>query len=319
MPHISKQDIHPDLRATASLVKHVIHFRKPSQFAHANWVMTHFTKGHFPKDLDITEAWAVRGNGTKLRLLVARPKDQLPNATGVLWLHGGGYATEVPEEDFGYVRHIQEVANAVVVLPDYRLSTEAPYPAALDEAYLALKWLHDNATDLGVNTNQLFVAGESAGGGLTAALSLYARDKGAIKIAFQMPLYPMLDDRPTETSADNDAPVWNMEANRVAWQMYLGELSGTDDVPPYAAPARATTYDKMPPTYTFIGTIEPFYAETMAYIKHLQDAGVNAHVDVYEGAFRGFDLIAAKKPISKRATEGWQAAFKDASERYFTE
>ena len=105
--------------------------------------------------------------------------------------------------------------GAVVVTPQYRLAGKypnpfapngAPYPAALKDCYAALKYLKDHARELGINSSQIMVGGESAGGGLTAALCMYARDKGEVQIAFQMPLYPMLDDRDTPSSREQPRP-----------------------------------------------------------------------------------------------------------------
>ncbi|WP_202813290.1 alpha/beta hydrolase [Lacticaseibacillus camelliae] len=317
MAHIKNNQIHPDVRKLGVVVRKLVPEMSAKFFRRGNWFMRHFAQRHFPKDMNVTEHWAQRPDGSRLRIIVAQPMQPKPLATGVLWLHGGGYAMEIPEIDLSYARHVQAVSNAVVVMPDYRLSTEAPYPAALDDAYLALRWMNDHHAALGINPEQLFVAGESAGGGLTAALTLYARDQGEIPIAFQMPLYPMLDDRPTASSAENDAPIWNTKSNANAWRLYLGAAYRTDHVSPYAAPARATDYRNLPPTYTFVGTIEPFYQETLTYIKHLQDAGVAAHCDVYDGWFHGVDIVAPKTAIAKKATAAWQAAFKAATEKYY--
>ncbi len=152
--------------------------------------------------------------------------------------------------------------GAVVVSPYYTLSVDKPYPAALDDCYVSLLWLKDNGERYGVRSDQIFIGGDSAGGGLTAALSLYARDKGEVNIAFQMPLYPMLDDRTTVSSSDNMAPVWNEKSNENGWELYLGGLYGMADVPAYAAPARATDYSGLPPTCSFVGSVEPFLDET---------------------------------------------------------
>ncbi|WP_202812896.1 alpha/beta hydrolase [Lacticaseibacillus nasuensis] len=319
MASIENNQIHPDVRRLGRIARRLVPAMNEKFFRRGNWFMNHFAKGHFPKDMHVTEHWVNRSDDTRLRLVVASPLHPKPQATGVLWLHGGGYAMEIPEIDLTYARHIQAVSNAVVVMPDYRRSVETPYPAALDDAYLALKWLSAHHDELGVNAHQLFVAGESAGGGLTAALTLYARDQGKISIAFQMPLYPMLDDRPTASNANNDAPIWNSTSNANAWRLYLGDAYRTDDVSPYAAPARATDYRQLPPTYTFVGTIEPFYQETLTYIQQLQAAGVPAHCDVYEGWFHGVDIVAPKTGIAQKATAAWQAAFKQATKRYFSE
>ena len=97
--------------------------------------------------------------------------------------------------------------GAVVFSPGYRMAFETPYPAALDDCYDALLYLKNHADELGIRTDQIMVGGESAGGGLCVAVCMKARDTGDVKIAFQMPLYPMLDDRDTETSRDNHGKV----------------------------------------------------------------------------------------------------------------
>ncbi|WNB84814.1 alpha/beta hydrolase [Cellulomonas sp. ATA003] len=218
----------------------------------------------------------------------------------VLWIHGGGYAIGTPEQSRATAERLVAASGCVVVLPDYRLSTEAPYPAALDDCEDALRWLRDSAAGLGVADDQLMVGGESAGGGLAAALTLLARDRGEVAIAFAMPLYPMIDDRPTGSSRDNGAPVWNTATNEGAWDLYLGALRG-GDVPTYAAPARAEDLRGLPPTLTFVGDAEPFHDEVVDYVRRLRDADVPVTSTVYPGAFHGFDLVAPWAPVSRQA------------------
>ena len=182
--------------------------------------------------------------------------------------------------------------GAVVVCVSYRLSIEAPYPAALEDCHAALCWMKEHAGELGINDSQIMVGGESAGGGLTAALCMYARDKKSVNIAYQMPLYPMLDDRDTESSRDNHTPIWNTKRNHAAWKLYLKDQSS---IPPYAAPARQTDYSNLPPAYTFVGDIEPFHCETLTYIENLKAAGVEASVDVYPNWFHAYDLFFHSK------------------------
>ena len=210
-----------------------------------------------------------------------------------------------------------EASDCVIVSPEYRLSVEAPYPAALEDCYTALLWMKDNAGSLGIRDDQIAVAGESAGGGLTAATTLYARDKGEVNVAFQMPLYPMIDDRNnTDSAKDNDAPLWDSVTNEVGWKIYLGDLWGTDKVPAYAAPARATDYSGLPPTYTYVGSVEPFHDETVTYVENLKAAGVPAEIDVYDGAWHGFTLVK-KADLSKTANQRHIEWFKKAVSEYF--
>ena len=128
----------------------------------------------------------------------------------ILQLHGGGYIGPMKNIYRRFaVKYSQISFGADVLTPDYRVAPEHPYPAALDDCYDALLYLKNHADELGIRTDQIMVGGESAGGGLCVAVCMKARDTGDVKIAFQMPLYPMLDDRDTETSRDNHGKVWN--------------------------------------------------------------------------------------------------------------
>jgi acetyl esterase/lipase len=271
-----------------------------------------------PKNVTMTERWIPREDGTQLRILILTPRVMKQNSTGLLWIHGGGYFSGSPEDEAGASEYYVNECNCVVVSPDYRLSVQAPYPAALDDCYTALRWLKEHAAALGVRDDQIAVAGGSAGGGLTAALTLYARDKGEVNIAFQMPICPMIDDRmQTDSAKDNNAPFWDSNNNRLGWKLYLGDLFETDKVPVYAAPSRATDYRGLPPTCTYVGSIEPFRDETLEYADNLRAAGVPVECKVYEGGYHGFDAINPGAVISKQAAEFRKQWFKRAVRDYF--
>lgn len=260
----------------------------------------------------------IPSTGRDIKILIFRPtaaKKETARTPGVLWIHGGGYAVGMAEMAY-FSRPLALVKKygAVVVCVNYRLSPEAPYPAALEDCHAALCWMKEHATQLGANASRLMVGGESAGGGLTAALCMYERDKGGVNIAYQMPLYPMLDDRDTESSRNNHAPVWNTKRNHAAWKLYLKDLA---EIPPYAAPARQTDYSDLPPAYTFVGNIEPFYCETLAYIENLNAAGVEASVDVYPGWFHANDMFFPFAAKAKKAIAKFEVRFCYAAEHYF--
>ena len=249
--------------------------------------------------------------------LLLSPRTAPVEATGVLWLHGGGYAVGMKEmvhmsRAVGLVKHF----GAVVLAPGYRLSLQSPYPAAMDDCYAALLYLKEHSTALGIRPGQIMVGGESAGGGLCAAVCIRARDTGAVNVAFQMPLYPMLDDRDTETSRDNHGRVWNTRRNHLAWRLYL---RGTDraQLSPYAAPARLTDFTGLPPAYSFVGDGEPFYAETVRYFDRLRAAGVPAKLDVYHIDLHAFDMMRPRDAQSIAAAEAFERQFADAQSRYF--
>ena len=249
--------------------------------------------------------------------LLLSPVDAPSNATGVLWLHGGGYAVGMKE--MVYASRAADLVRdfgAVVLSPGYRLSPLAPYPAALDDCFTALHYLKQHAASFGVRSDQLMVGGESAGGGLCAAVCIRARDEGAVNVAFQMPLYPMLDDRDTASSRDNYGRVWNTRRNHLAWRLYL---RGTDraQLSTYAAPARLTDFAGLPPAYSFVADGEPFYAETVRYFGRLRAAGVPAELDVYHTDMHAFDMMQPHDAQSIAAAEAFEHRFANAQARYF--
>ena len=162
------------------------------------------------------------------------------------------------------------------------------------------------------------VGGESAGGGLCAALCMLARDKGTVHIAFQMPLYSMLDNLDTETSRDNHGRVWNTRRNHFAWRMYLRGRAG-QRVSPYAAAAGQTNWKNRPPAYTFVGDGEPFCAETLTFVRRLQEAGTEASADVWHSDMHAFDMLRPDLPESRKAIRKFEEAFARAVERCYAE
>ena len=267
----------------------------------------------------ITKRVTIPSDSGGLQVLVLTPTEPAPaeGRPGVLWIHGGGYLSGMAE--MVYLTRAQDLVRkhgAVVVTPEYRLAGKAPYPAALLDCHRALVYLRDHAPELNVRSDQIMVGGESAGGGLTAALCMYEKDLGGVQVAFQMPLYPMIDNEDTETSRDNHSPVWDTKKNHNGWAHYLAGLHG-GEVPCYAAAARRKDYSGLPPAYTYICTAEPFYAETMTFVENLRKAGVEAEVTVYQGLFHAFDVLMPYLPVSKQAAKTFEDHFDYAVKHYF--
>ncbi len=271
------------------------------------------------KHLFITEKRVIPVGTHRIKLLILRPIVRTEEKTpGVLWVHGGGYQSGSAKDIF-VTRALSLVVKfgAVLVAPDYRLSRKHPYPAALHDCYASLLYLKEHAEELGVRSDQIMVGGESAGGGMAAALCMLAHDTEEVNIAYQMPLYPMLDDRDTPSAANNTAPNWNTKRNRKAWKRYLRDAYGTGIVSCYAAPARREDLSGLPPCYTFVGDIEPFYYETLEYVRRLRAAGVEASCDVYPDWFHAYDLFFPAKKIVREAVARFEEHYRYASEHYF--
>ncbi len=221
---------------------------------------------------------------------------------GIVFIHGGGFMIgSVETEHLGAVL-VAADAGAVVVSVDYRLAPEHPYPAALHDCYAALTWLHGEAGALGVDPGRVAVVGASAGGGLSAAVALLARDLGGPPLCFQLLQIPELDDRLETPSMQRfvDSPLWNRPLAVQSWTAYLGDLWGAPDVPALAAPSRATDLSGLPPAYISTAENDPLRDEGIAYALGLLHAGVSVELHQFPGTFHGSALVTTAA-VSRRS------------------
>lgn len=215
------------------------------------------------------------------------------------------------------MEHIVKTVGCMVASVDWRKAPEHPYPAARYDCYRGLKWTVDHAAELGVDADRIAVGGASSGGGLAAGLVLLARDRGGPDIAFQLLIYPMIDDRNVTPSshAITYERVWTRESNLIGWRSHLAALSGTAMVPPYAAASRATNLADLPPTFIAVGDLDLFLDESLEYAQRLAQALVRTEFHVYPGAFHGFDLLAPDAEVSKRFARDRDEALQRALQR----
>ena len=181
------------------------------------------------------------------------------------------------------------------------MAPKHPAPAAVEDAYAALKWLAAEAPRLGIDPTRIAIGGASAGGGLAATLALVAHDRGDVRPAFQLLVYPMLDDR-TATRTDletKNVRVWSPASNHYAWSAYLGHPPGQATANPYAAAARREDLRGLPPAWIGVGTLDLFHDEDVTYAKRLEASGVPCELHLVPGAFHGFDAVLRKAAVSK--------------------
>lgn len=239
--------------------------------------------------------------GHELLVRIYRPIDAEGELPAILHVHGGGYV--VGSVTTNHLSNIELAlsTSALILSVDYRLAPETVAPGAVEDCYAALQWLHDGAEQLGVDRARIGVRGESAGGGLAAALALLARDRGGPAIAHQNLIYPMLDDRTciTRLPAHLGAFVWTPQANSFGWRSLLGQEPGSADISPYAAPARAEDLAGLPPAFICVGALDLFLVEDMDYARRLIEAGVAAELHVYPGAYHGFDVLQDAPPVQQ--------------------
>lgn len=229
----------------------------------------------------------------------------------VLHIHGGGYVAGTARQAVPKMQQLSAAHDCVVVTVDYRLAPETKFPGSLEDNYAALRWLHTHAAELGVDRNRIALLGESAGGGHVAALAIAARDRGEFPVAFQVLIYPMLDDRTGSTrptAPHIGAYVWTAQANRFGWSSLLGMPAGSASPPHGSVPARVENLHGLPPAFIGTGGIDLFVEENIAYAQRLLQAGVPTELYVAPGAYHGFDLFVPEAPISKKFTAAWNDA-----------
>jgi acetyl esterase/lipase len=236
---------------------------------------------------------------------VHRPKGATGPLPCIYFMHGGGYVMGTYAMDDLRFDKWCPLLNCVGVSVEYRLSPETPYPGPLEDCYAGLKWVHANAAMLGIDPGHLGIGGASAGGGLAAGLALLARDRAEVPLAFQLLIYPMIDDRLDRPSQKWQVPIWPPASNERGWAAYLGSLVG-GDVPIYAAAARATDLRGLPAAQIVVGALDGFLDEDVDYAMRLTHAEVPTELHVFPGAPHGFDGILPGTDLARRGREAME-------------
>jgi acetyl esterase/lipase len=250
-----------------------------------------------PQGVRMTERLIPEGkDNPPIRIVIFERETPKAHRPALLWAHGGGYVIGNPEQDLAFVVRVLDQLDIAIVSVDYRLAPEHPFPAPLDDCHTALCWLVEHANELGIDVDRIAIGGQSAGGGLAAALVQRAVDQGPITPAFQLLLYPMLD---AQTTAKNDHGgkgqfIWTPKGNHFGWASYLGRDPVMAGYPTYAVPAQRADLAALPPAWIGVGTLDLFHDEDIAYSKRLRAAGVDCVTHVTEGGYHAFDVMRPK-------------------------
>ena len=249
-----------------------------------------------PPPFPVGEAFAPVEGGRDVRLVVMNPPSQARDRGAILHLHGGGMVVGTPDRAVGDKPQLALEHDCVVVSVDYRLAPETPFPGPQEDDYAALLWLAGNAASLGVDPARIVVMGESAGGGLAAALALMTRDRGGPKLAGQVLIYPMLDWRtggPDDLYRNRHTGefVWTRAKNRYGWEALRGDYRAEDERKAWFSPALAEDLSGLAPAYISTGALDLFLDEDLDYARRLIDGGVRTELHVYPGAIHAFEMV----------------------------
>lgn len=234
-----------------------------------------------------------------VRVLVYRPAGSHSALPAMLYIHGGGFIAGTPDMCDAASARLAEEHGMVVVAVDYRLAPEARFPGPLEDCYAALAWMFECSSALGIDPGRIGVFGDSAGGGLAAALCLLARDRGVhvLKAAFLS--YPMLDHRTGTLDEVVDNPftgefVWTRAANVFAWSLYRADHELGSPQTGYFSPTLAEDVSGLPRTFVATGSLDLFLEEGVAYALRLLRAGGTVDLRVYPGGIHAFDRLPGR-------------------------
>ncbi|SDK77703.1 Acetyl esterase/lipase [Actinopolyspora mzabensis] len=256
-----------------------------------------------PDDVIVSEHSVPGDEDNAVPVRVFRPRGTSTPLPAVLLLHGGGFVMGSADALTAQAASLCGELPALVAAVDYRLAPEHPYPAALRDCRAALDWLVSAPEALGVDPGRVAVHGMSAGGGLAAGLTLWARDGGEAPVCFQVLDAPELDDR-LETHSVRTferTPLWNRDDAVLSWRHYLRGLH--EEVPVYAAPARAAELSGLPPAYVSVYENDPLRDEGLAYASALLRAGISVELHLFPGTFHRSAVIADAGVSRRQAAE----------------
>lgn len=254
-----------------------------------------------PTDVTIADHYVDAADGHSI-LLRWYTKDGSAPGSAVLYAHGGGMIlSNVGLYDGPIARHVSR-SGVPFLAVEYRYAPEHPHPTLVEDCFSGLVWLHAHAVELGVDPARIAVMGDSGGGGVAAGLALLARDRGGPAIAAQILLYPMLDDRTVVPDAALAGfATWTWDDNATGWGALLGTAFGTEDVSPYAAPARAASLAALPGAYVEVGELDVFRDEDVEYARRLAAAGVSTELHVHPAVPHAFETFAPEAAVSLRS------------------
>jgi acetyl esterase len=234
-----------------------------------------------------------------------------PNSTSglpvLVFFHGGGFVAGSLDAYDNPLRSIANRCECAVVSVAYRLAPKDKYPAALEDAYAATKWVAEHASTLGADPHRIAVGGDGAGGNLAAVIALMARERGTPRLIFQVLIYPVLDASTMRPSwfTESNAPTVTRDVKHSLNSAYLPITARLSD--PYVSPIRAHSLSNLPPALVIAyGGEDPMRAESEDYARRLAQDGVAAKISLYPSAIHGFflmagDLAAGRKCIDEVA------------------
>ncbi|MCK9858891.1 alpha/beta hydrolase [Paenibacillus sp. ATY16] len=245
--------------------------------------------------VDITDLTIEGGPSGQVSIRILRVPDAPKKLPAILYIHGAGWVFGNAHTHDRLIRELAVGAEAAVVFPNYSLSPEAKYPAAIEEIYAALQWIAENGEEHGLDTSRLYVAGDSVGGNMTAAITLMAKERKGPQIHKQLLFYPVTDAGNETESYKEFATGYFLRRDAMAWfwDQYTTNREEREEI--YASPLRATTEQLagLPQALIITGEADVLRDEGEAYANKLREAGVRVTQVRFQGTIHDFVMLNA--------------------------
>ena len=250
--------------------------------------------------------------GVKIPTLIFEPKNILDVSEKlpcIMFFHGGGFLMSASGAHYKIAKWYAYKLNCKVIMPDYRLMPKYTYPVAIEDCYSTYKWVLNNAEELGIDKEKIFVTGDSAGGNIAAAVVAMLKkrklkerklkERGESLPKGVLLIYPVLDKRMITESMKrfNDTPIWDSRCNKLLWEMYLKNQDS--EQAEFASIAELESLDFFPDTYVEVAEFDCLHDEGIAFAHRLKAEGVATELHDIKGACHGYEA-ATKSSIVRR-------------------
>lgn len=258
-------------------------------------------------DLEVQSRKIPGYQGAEIEVFLLTPRNIEAPSPCLVNIHGGGFVLEGAASHYYLAMTYAKEARCKVVYVRYHLAPKHPFPIPQEDCYAALCWVYDHAEELGIDRTRIGIAGDSAGGTLTVASCMMARDRSAkVRPLFQLLVYPWLDDRNCSDSYRRftDTPMWNSTLSNKVGPMINPNPNATPKA--YRSPVEAENFEDLPPAYVEVAEFDCLHDDGILYAKLLKEAGVEAEFYESKGTMHGFDTKytapTSQAMIEKRVT-----------------
>jgi len=230
---------------------------------------------------------SINGPSSNLPIRIYRPSEE-KNLPALVFFHGGGWVLNFLDIYEPALRKIAKNGNFVIIAVEYQKAPEHSYPAPLDDCYATLKWVIENAAELGIDLAAIGVGGDSAGGNLASSVALKACSEQLISLAFQLLIYPCNDYQMNYPSATNYSQGYGLttQAMKWFWDQYLSKVEDRED--PYAVPVKANSLRGVAPAILIAAEFDPLTDDVKNYYQKLIKDSVPAIYKEFAGQIHGF-------------------------------